>query len=444
MLIGLVLSVAAAVALLLFNESRWRDSMTATTQVETAQQMRLGIGRLMRAVVDAETGQRGFLLTGEPAYLEPYRRAQGEIDLLLAQLDSMLAEPSEDRELFTQLRHFLSLKQQEIELTVRLRAQGRDDAWRFVVGSDVGQEHMAQVRSHAERLIDSGNAHIDKAFRQIRHALLLSRIGIAAMVLLSLAAFYLYLRQTQAMLVQNRRAQQQLQEERDRLEVQVRERTARLRELATHLQQVREEERGFLARELHDELGALLTAAKLDVARIKSRVGPHSPDAQERLDHLTATLNSGIALKRRIVEDLRPSSLSHLGLVASLEILASEFAERSELKMHTELQAAQLPGELEITLYRLVQESLTNVGKYAQARQVWVRLLPDGAAGVRVEVEDDGQGFDPAQVGPSRHGLAGMRHRVEAQGGQLQVLSQPGQGTRIVARLPAAQAAPRG
>jgi hypothetical protein len=92
---------------------------------------------------------------------------------------------------------------------------------------------------------------------------------------------------------------------------------------------VREEERGHLARELHDELGALLTAAKLDVARLKSRLGDQPPEVGQRLQHLTETLNSGIALKRRIIEDLRPSSLSNLGLTASLEILAREFSERS-------------------------------------------------------------------------------------------------------------------
>jgi len=106
----------------------------------------------------------------------------------------------------------------------------------------------------------------------------------------------------------------------------VRDRTTSLANLATYLQQVREDERGHLARELHDELGSLLTAAKLDVARLKSRLGDQAPEALQRLQHLTETLNRGIALKRRIVEDLRPSSLSNLGLLPSLEILTREFS----------------------------------------------------------------------------------------------------------------------
>ena len=109
---------------------------------------------------------------------------------------------------------------------------------------------------------------------------------------------------------------------------------AQLKELAQHLQTIREDERSHLARELHDELGALLTAAKLDVARLKSRLASTgTADAAERLAHLNETLNGGIALKRRIIEDLRPSSLSNLGLVAALEIQLREFAARSEIKV---------------------------------------------------------------------------------------------------------------
>jgi len=123
---------------------------------------------------------------------------------------------------------------------------------------------------------------------QVRRSLMLSRLGIAAVAMAGLLAFYLYLRQTTALERAGEQQQKVLQQERDLLERQVRERTATLAELATHLQQVREEERGHLARELHDELGALLTAAKLDVARLKSRLGSQStPEIAERLQHLT-------------------------------------------------------------------------------------------------------------------------------------------------------------
>jgi signal transduction histidine kinase len=146
-------------------------------------------------------------------------------------------------------------------------------------------------------------------------------------------------------------------------------------------------------------------------------------------------------LKRRIIEDLRPSSLSNLGLNASLEILAREFSERSGIEITTSLETVQLDESRQLTIYRLVQESLTNVGKYAEARQVEIGLRNYGGH-IEVEIKDDGKGFDATRVRPSTHGLAGMRHRVEAAGGKLAVASTPGRGTRISAVLPASPPAP--
>jgi signal transduction histidine kinase len=275
---------------------------------------------------------------------------------------------------------------------------------------------------------------------QVEQSLRLARAGIAIVAVAALVAFALYLRQTTRLKLAGEQQQAALQQERDLLETQVRERTASLAQLATHLQQVREEERGHLARELHDELGALLTAAKLDVARLKSRLGAQlAPEVSQRLQHLTETLNSGIALKRRIIEDLRPSSLANLGLTAALEILAREFSERSGIEIASSLEPVQLDEGTQLTVYRIVQESLTNVGKYAEASQVDIGVR-EYSNHIEVEIRDDGKGFDVRSTKPSTHGLAGMRHRVEAAGGRLTVHSQPGQGTRIQASLPKAAA----
>ncbi len=294
---------------------------------------------------------------------------------------------------------------------------------------------MEAIRTHAQELIARSDLRLSQGQRQIEQSLTLSRIGIAAVTVIGLLAFYMYLRQTQAVQAVNLREQELLERERHRLEGLVRERTATLSELANHLQQVREEERGHLARELHDELGALLTAAKLDVARLKSKINAAAPDVAERLKHLTDTLNSGIALKRRIIEDLRPSSLSNLGLTAALEILTREYAESAGIEVETSLEAVQLPDGAQLTVYRMVQEALTNVGKYAKAKKVLVSVHSHPTH-VAVQVRDDGVGFDPATVRPTSHGLAGMRHRVEAAGGRLALTSRPGSGTLLSAVLP--------
>ena len=331
-------------------------------------------------------------------------------------------------------RH-ISRKLAELDLSLKMRAAGQEDAWRFVLTTDVGKDQMDAIRTQSEKLEANSIGNMELGQAQVRQTLQLSRIGIAIMALAGLLAFYMYLMQTKALLNSGIREKDALKRERDQLDLQVRERTANLAELATHLQNVREDERGHLARELHDELGALLTAAKLDVARIKSRLGTSQPEAIERLSHLTTTLNSGIALKRRIVEDLRPSSLSHLGLTASLEILTREFESRADLPVTTDLEIVDLGGSAQLTVYRLVQESLTNIGKYAQATEIKVSLLNmDGY--ITVEVEDNGKGFDTNAIGSGSHGITGMRHRVEAAGGRLTVTSSAQAGTKITAVLP--------
>jgi len=178
-----------------------------------------------------------------------------------------------------------------------------------------------------------------------------------------------------------------------------RDRATQLASLVTHLQETREQERAHVARELHDELGALLTAAKLDVARLKSRLGPDAPDLSQRLQHLADTLNSGIALKRRIIEELRPSSLSNLGLTASLEILAREVADRSGVQVSTALDAVALDEPLQLTAYRVVQESLDNMVRHSRARHAEVTVKSVGLE-VVIRVDDDGTGFDPSRGGP--------------------------------------------
>ena len=435
MAISLPLAVLATAIPIFINEASFQQSSAAVTTLEQAQYTRSAINRLIRQVLDAETGQRGYLLTGDERYLEPYDTATKDINQNLDVLRQLLAPYPDQLGDFEMMSHHVLRKLAEIDLTVRMRKQGNEDGWKFVLTTDVGKEQMDAIRELSGRLSASNIGKMEQGQVQIKKALQLSRIGIAVTALVGLLAFYMYLLQTQALVTSGLREQESLERQRDLLEKQVRERTASLGELATHLQNVREDERGHLARELHDELGALLTAAKLDVARLKSRLAANLPEASERLEHLTRTLNAGIALKRRIVEDLRPSSLSHLGLVASLEILAREFEERSGLSVATDLESIELGGSAQLTVYRLVQESLTNIAKYANATEAEISLH-DFDTYFTVDVTDNGKGFKLENINSGSHGLAGMRHRVEALGGKLTVTSSLENGTKIGALLP--------
>jgi len=257
----------------------------------------------------------------------------------------------------------------------------------------------------------------------------------AALLIISLVAILMYWRQRSTLQEMQQEMQRTVQAERDRFETEVLLRTAQLTELTHHLQTAREDERHRLARNLHDDLGALLTSAKLDAARIKSRLADKAPEALELLAHLVSTLNSGIALGRSIIEDLRPSALGNLGLVATLEILTREFAANSGIEVHCSLAAVELQASAELMVYRLVQEAITNIMKYAHASQVWVSLAVDHGQ-VAVSVRDDGVGFDTRVQARSAYGLVGMRFRVQAEGGTLSLVSEPGQGALISVKLP--------
>ncbi len=215
------------------------------------------------------------------------------------------------------------------------------------------------------------------------------------------------------------------------------DRTEELSQLGGQLLTAREDEKAHLARELHDELGALLTAAKLDSARLRSRL-PEDPTIAARLEQLNKRLDECIALKRRVVENLRPSSLTTLGLTISLADLCADVGARLSITIQTEFDEVDLTDEGHLAIYRLVQEALTNVSKHAKATRVSVSVKSEPPQ-VRLQVEDNGIGFDPSAHKPTVHGISGMRFRVERLRGSMSLDSRPGAGTRLVALMPAAQ-----
>ncbi len=433
--VSLTIAVIAAVLMVSINEAGYQRSLQALDTLTKTQSTRAKLSLLMQQMLDAETGLRGYLLTGEERYLEPYNSASAAISSSMDELRSIFIMDPKELATFTPLARQVERKTSEMELSLRLYRQGNDEAWRFVMFTDVGMENMDAIRGHIKTLMDSIDQRVKSNLADIEQTLGLSRLGIATVTALGILGFFMYLRQANALQHSHQREQEIQRDERNRLEEVVRDRTAALTELATHLQQVREDERAHLARELHDELGSLLTAAKLDVARLKSKIDTSAPEVSERVTHLIETLNSGIALKRRIIEDLRPSSLSNLGLTTALEILTREFGDRSNIEVECSLEQVDLPESTQLTVYRVVQESLTNIGKYARASHVIV-TVHNYPTYVAVQIQDDGQGFEPASMRPNSHGLAGMKHRVEAVGGRLTVASQPGKGTTISAVIP--------
>ncbi|MEO8390642.1 sensor histidine kinase [Polaromonas sp.] len=205
-------------------------------------------------------------------------------------------------------------------------------------------------------------------------------------------------------------------------------------------EQVRVQEREHLARELHDALGSLLMRAKLDIACVQPELARISPAASGHLHHLMDILNQAMALKRRIIDGLEPPLLLNQGLAKAVAKLAQDFSSASGIGVTISLGDVALPASAQLAVYRLVEEALTNIGKYAGASRFSITLCEADAC-VQVEVEDDGVGFHADTGENFGHGLLGMRHRIEACGGTLHVKSAPGCGTRLRARLPASSVA---
>lgn len=199
-----------------------------------------------------------------------------------------------------------------------------------------------------------------------------------------------------------------------------------LRELSAAMQSIREEERKHLARELHDDLGQLLAALKMDIGMLKAGVPTGSLGLVENIDRLASSV---IGSTRRLINDLRPQALDESGLVPALEGLTSEFARRHGVRceLHADAEVT-VDDALATPVYRVVQESLTNVAKHAQARAVQVSLIQSGGE-LRVAIQDDGRGLGAEQQSKRQSfGLLGMRERVHSLGGKFEVHSHAGAG----------------
>lgn len=212
-----------------------------------------------------------------------------------------------------------------------------------------------------------------------------------------------------------------------------------IRKLTAHLQNIREEERAHIAREIHDELGQQLTVLKMDVSWINKRINDSADDmTKDKMRELLSMLDDTVKTVRRISSELRPSLLDDLGLMAAMEWQLKEFEKRSGIKTQIESPDSdiKLSNHVKTALFRIFQESLTNVARHSKAKHVVVSL------DVRPEmftlsIEDDGQGFDKSQLAEKKTlGILGMTERTTMIGGTYEIVSSPVSGTRVSVSVP--------
>lgn len=212
-----------------------------------------------------------------------------------------------------------------------------------------------------------------------------------------------------------------------------------LREISARAIRMQEAERRAIARELHDSAGQALTAVRIHVQLIGDLLASKEGDDAKTTTMARRTLNmvdDTVEEVRRAVNQLGPAVLDDVGLEAAIHRAADDLSDATQVQVERHYDVdVELDPSIETTAYRIVQESLTNVARHAEASEVTIRVWVDGDA-LAVSIEDDGKGFDPESVGPRRRGLVGMRERVELLDGAHSITSAPGKGTRIEVSLP--------
>jgi PAS domain S-box-containing protein len=253
---------------------------------------------------------------------------------------------------------------------------------------------------------------------------------------------------------ERKRAEALLRRTNDELEARVNARTqqlsdalAQLRDRANHAERVREQERTRIAREIHDELGSLLVALKMDTDWLARRL-PEAPPLLAKAQGMGRLIDRAVVNVGRIITDLRPSILDHQGLWAALEWQAQEFMHSAELPAELQVHvAAGVPppeGGLAIAVFRIFQEILSNVARHAQATRLWIHITVDDPPDpvLYLDVRDDGVGTSAENLAaPRSYGVMGMHERAAHFGGRVSIHSTPGQGTRVRLVMPLGESA---
>jgi signal transduction histidine kinase len=437
-------SVIFLVGLFLVAEAGRAHLRDASEEMQAAMARRILVGELREKVAEAALAYHSFLITGRAEYLEPLRSADRSVNgtaesLVLAYED----EPPGIRETARQLGYLAGVQTGSMMAAIRLyNTQGRDAALGFARTQDPATDALQGFLNTADEFRRYEVARMREAGakwqREVSRARLLALAATLANILLVVSATLMAL----ATLRRYREGRAQLARRKEELEVEAAARAAELNEVYGHLQTIQEQERSRLARGLHDELGGLLLAARMDVTWLKQHSRDAQADAlQARLQRVLDALDQGIDLKRRVIEELRPTLLDNMGLLAAIRWQAGETCERAGLECACHFPDAEptVAPRTAIALFRVVQEALTNVQKHAGARHVDVSLDVTGDH-LLLSIVDDGRGIQPAERSKAQsHGLAGMQHRISAVGGTLTVEPSPEGGTELRAIVPSSR-----
>jgi signal transduction histidine kinase len=431
-LLPLLLSIGLVVTGFAITESRRAETRHFAETLRERQETMRVLAESIYKGLEAESAQRGFLLTGEARYLAPMEAGIAASDTAVADLVTRFGKLApEELPVLQSVQQDLRSKADEMRRSVGLLKENQPFMAMALVKSDLGLRLMGSIKTALEGVRERERARIfngiDRWKQATRLNTLINLVGtlftIAVLVVLGLLASRdLRRRESYA---------GQLAEE-------IKARTAELRDLSQHMSRVAESEKHALARELHDELGGLLVAMRMDIAQLRRRSGnEQDPDLKARWARVEQALIDGVELKSRVIEELRPTLLDNMGLFSALRWMASERAEqaRLHLKMEGMDEDVEMPPETAIAVFRTVQEAIANIIRHAVARRITMKTRIDDR--LTLEIADDGRGMPHgSEQRTGSHGLKQMRFRMEAVGGTLHIASNDLGGTTVQLSVP--------
>lgn len=442
--IMIVISIALLMvnaALLIINTL---ETMDTHAQYARSYEIKRSLSSFQSVITAAESGQRGYLLTGQTGYLEPYYVAMRSWRIEIEKLRNLTADNPARQSDIAELEQLTAAAISRLKATISRSPQPGPNGHADVAGTEQATTTMDRVRGIVDRMVAEEDARIEALRRDVLRDLLVAG-GLALLTTVVTVAVLIALNKLLRRYLRDRElAEAAMREANQVLNEQVEQRTAELTELSQHLIRVSEEEKARLARELHDTLGSNLTAINMDLNWIQRRLPESAREIRERLQRVLQMLNETVELKHEVIEGLRPSHLDNLGLAFAMRAHCREFSRRTGLPCEVDVREDfdDLDPAWSIALYRIAQESLTNIAKHAQASRVRIVLAREDG-GIRLQIIDDGIGVaEEALNKPKSHGVVGMRERMRQMGGRFQIRRpEQGSGTVVEAFIPASSSA---
>ena len=398
------------------------------------------VSNIRRLMDGAESAQRGYLLGNKAGYLQPYDGNKQQIQQELTKLSNEMQTAwttQQEKEWFNQLNSICSARLLEMDMVLNLAKSGQQTEALNLLRTDHGLQLQQQFEQVAGTFENGLRTDLTGVTSQRVEKIKWARLSIIFTILIMSGVILYTIHHLIKVALEKDKAQLQLQQENEIYQQKLAENLHTMQRLVLDAQTDIEESRYQLSRDLHDELGSILTAIKMDLSWSSKQVKENQPEVYEKLQRTMGYLDRAIVFKRQVVEDLHPSMLKNFGLWPAIENLAQETAERNQWQLKLSLPEEELPltQALQLVIYRVIQESLNNATKYANAQNFTldIDLQQDM---IKIEMIDDGVGMNLSQVKLKAHGISGMKNRIYAAGGKINFESAPGKGMKIQVLLP--------